>query len=60
MDTIIEVKDLRREYVTYKGAIRRSKEVVEAVRGIDFTVNRGEIFGLLVRMVLAKQPLSKC
>lgn len=47
MDTIIEVKDLRREYVTYKGAIRKKKEVVEAVRGIDFTVNRGEIFGLL-------------
>ena len=47
MDTIIEVKDLHREYVTYKGAIRRSKEIVEAVRGIDFTVNQGEVFGLL-------------
>ena len=47
MDTIIEVANLHREYVTYKGAIRKKKEVVEAVRGIDFTVNRGEIFGLL-------------
>ena len=47
METVIEVKDLRREYVTYKGAIRRKKEVVEAVRGISFNVNRGEIFGLL-------------
>lgn len=47
METVIEVKDLRREYVTYKGAIRKKKEVVEAVRGIEFTVNRGEIFGLL-------------
>ena len=47
MDTIIEVTNLHREYVTYKGAIRKKKEVVEAVRGIDFTVNRGEIFGLL-------------
>lgn len=47
MQTIIEVKDLRREYITYKGVFRRKKEVVEAVRGIDFTVNKGEIFGLL-------------
>lgn len=47
MDTIIEVRDLRREYTTYKGALRKKKEIVEAVRGISFTVNKGEIFGLL-------------
>ncbi len=47
MDTIIEVRDLRREYTTYKGALRRKKEIVEAVRSISFTVNKGEIFGLL-------------
>lgn len=47
METIIEVKDLHREYITYKGAFRKKKEAVEAVRGIDFAVNKGEIFGLL-------------
>lgn len=47
MQTIIEVKDLRREYVTYKGVLHRKREVVAAVRGIDFEVNKGEIFGLL-------------
>lgn len=47
MDTIIEVRDLCREYTTYKGALRKKKEIVEAVRGISFTVNKGEIFGLL-------------
>lgn len=47
MEPVIEVKDLRRSYVTYKGAIRRHREVVEAVRGISFSVNKGEIFGLL-------------
>lgn len=47
MNTIIEVRDLRREYITYKGALRKKKELVEAVRGISFTVNKGEIFGLL-------------
>ena len=47
MDTIIEVRDLRREYTTYKGTLRKKKEIVEAVRGISFMVNKGEIFGLL-------------
>ena len=47
MDTIIEVRDLRREYTTYTGALRKKKAIVEAVRGISFMVNKGEIFGLL-------------
>lgn len=47
METVIEVRNLRREYVTYTGGIRRKKVVVEAVRGIGFTVDKGEIFGLL-------------
>lgn len=47
MDTVIEVRDLHREYITYKGVLHRKKEVVEAVRGIDFSVKKGEIFGLL-------------
>lgn len=47
MGAIIEVENLRRSYVTYKGAFRRRKETVEAVRGISFSVEKGEIFGLL-------------
>ncbi len=47
MDTVIEVRDLHREYITHKGVLHRKKEIVEAVRGIDFSVKKGEIFGLL-------------
>lgn len=47
METVIEVKDLRREYVTRHGFWRREKRVVKAVDGISFTVRRSEIFGLL-------------
>lgn len=47
MEKIIEVRNLRREFVTHKWVLRRKKELVEAVRGIDFSVERGEIFGLL-------------
>ena len=45
--TVIEVRDLRRDYVTHRGIIRRKKETIRAVRGISFEVARGEIFGLL-------------
>lgn len=47
MEPIIEVKDLHRNYVTYKGSLRKKKEIIEAVRGITFSVQKGEIFGLL-------------
>ena len=47
MDAVIEAKDLRREYVTRRGVLRRTKRVVKAVDGISFHVERGEIFGLL-------------
>lgn len=45
MEPIIAVKDLRREYVTRHGRLK--KQVVRAVDGISFEVRRGEIFGLL-------------
>jgi len=47
LHNVIEVRDLRREYVTQKGWVRRKKHVVEAVKGITFDVREGEIFGLL-------------
>lgn len=47
MSSIIEVVDLKREYVSTKGWVRRKKEIVKAVDGITFDVREGEIFGLL-------------
>ena len=47
MEPVIEVRDLRRDYVTSKGLLRRKTQTVRAVDGISFTVERGEIFGLL-------------
>jgi len=44
---IIEVKDLVRDYVITNGLVRRKKKIINAVRGISFCVERGEIFGLL-------------
>jgi ABC-2 type transport system ATP-binding protein len=45
--TVIEVSSLRRTYRTRISPWRRGSRDVEAVRGVDFTVERGELFGLL-------------
>lgn len=47
MECVIEVRDLKREYESVKGWVRRTKEIVKAVDGISFSVGKGEIFGLL-------------
>jgi ABC-2 type transport system ATP-binding protein len=44
---VIEAVDLRRTYRTTTGVIRRRPLEVEAVRGISFAVEQGELFGLL-------------
>ena len=41
METVIEVKNLKRDYVTYKGVIRKKKETIHAVKDISFLNNPG-------------------
>jgi ABC-2 type transport system ATP-binding protein len=43
----IEAAKLRRTYKTHTGTLRRRAKEIEAVRGIDFQVQKGELFGLL-------------
>jgi len=47
METVISVKNLFREYNSTKGFIKKEKVKKEALKGISFEVNKGEIFGLL-------------
>jgi ABC-2 type transport system ATP-binding protein len=44
---VIEAIELRRTYRTSTGVIRRKPLEVEAVRGVSFAVEQGELFGLL-------------
>jgi ABC-2 type transport system ATP-binding protein len=44
---VVEAVDLRRTYRTTTGIFRRRRLEVEAVRGISFAVEQGELFGLL-------------
>jgi ABC-2 type transport system ATP-binding protein len=44
---VIDAVDLRRTYQTTTGIVRRDRKTVDAVRGVTFEVEQGELFGLL-------------
>jgi ABC-2 type transport system ATP-binding protein len=44
---MIEVEELRKQFVVRRGRLRRERRVVDAVNGISFRVNRGELLGYL-------------
>jgi ABC-2 type transport system ATP-binding protein len=44
---MIEVDGLAKHFVVRRGRVRRERRVVEAVRGISFRVERGELLGYL-------------
>jgi ABC-2 type transport system ATP-binding protein len=44
---VIEVDEVVRTFRSSRGVLRRTSSVVEAVRGVSFVVERGELFGLL-------------
>jgi ABC-2 type transport system ATP-binding protein len=43
----IEAEKLQRTYRTHTGTIRRRSKEIEAVRGVSFAIEPGELFGLL-------------
>jgi ABC-2 type transport system ATP-binding protein len=44
---VVEAQDLHRTYKTHTGTIRRRMKEIEAVRGVSFGIEKGELFGLL-------------
>ena len=44
---VVEAYDLHRTYRTSTGTLRRKWKDVEAVRGVSFAIEQGELFGLL-------------
>ena len=44
---VVEALDLRRTYRTHTGTIRRRAKEIEAVKGVSFEIQKGELFGLL-------------
>ncbi len=45
--SVVETRALQRDFTARTGTLRRSRATVAAVRGIDLTIERGELFGLL-------------
>lgn len=45
--SVVETRALGRTFEQRSGIVRRSKRTIEAVRGVDLTIERGELFGLL-------------
>jgi ABC-type multidrug transport system ATPase subunit len=46
-EPVIEVDGLARTFRSRKGLLRRPGKEIEAVKGVSFAVERGELFGLL-------------
>jgi ABC-2 type transport system ATP-binding protein len=44
---VVEAQDLHRTYRTSTGVLRRRWKSIEAVRGVSFEIQEGELFGLL-------------
>src|SRR5438034_8956623 len=44
---VVEAQDLRRVYKTHTGTIRRRVKEIEAVKGVTFEIEKGELFGWL-------------
>jgi ABC-2 type transport system ATP-binding protein len=44
---VIEAHDLHRTYRTHTGTLRRKVKEIEAVRGVSFEIQKGQLFGLL-------------
>lgn len=49
MSKAVEAKELKKTYTTYlrRGVFKREKRIVEALKGVSFSVGYGEVFGLL-------------
>jgi ABC-2 type transport system ATP-binding protein len=44
---VVEAQDLSRSYTTRTGTFKREKKTVDAVKGVSFGIEQGELFGLL-------------
>ncbi|MEV6409939.1 ABC transporter ATP-binding protein [Kribbella sp. NPDC051718] len=47
MTHAIEARDLRRTFQVRSGLLKRTRKDVEAVKGVSFQIEQGELFGLL-------------
>lgn len=56
---VIELKDIKKNYIIKKGWFHPRKQVIEAVKGVSFDVKTGEIFGMLGENGAGKTTIIK-
>jgi len=59
VDTLIEIKKLKKYYPVLGGVLRRKVAEVKAVDGVDFRIFKGECFGLVGESGCGKTTLGK-
>ena len=59
-DTLLRIVDLEKYFPIQKGFLRRVVGQVKAVDGVEFTVNRGETFGLVGESGCGKTTTGRC
>lgn len=60
METILEVKDLKKHFPIRKGLWRRTIGYVKAVDGVSFYIRRGETLGLVGESGCGKTTTGRC
>ena len=60
MESVLEVRDLKKYFPITKGFLRREVGNVKAVDGVSFIVKRGETFGLVGESGCGKTTLGRC
>ncbi|MBK1469049.1 ABC transporter ATP-binding protein [Parvimonas parva] len=59
MENIIFVKNLKRDFYLKKGIFKRKRQIVQVIKDVSFTVNKGEIYGLLGQNGAGKTTIIK-
>lgn len=59
VDALIEIKDLKKYYITSTGLFKKNARIVKAVDGINLTIRRGETLGLVGESGCGKSTLGR-